>query len=96
MARRHRPRHPPQNERINRELNSPVIHGLLHSSLRGAPREKAASVTEARDFLDKVLSLSFHANTIRERMKDIDEIILDLQREIDNAAKEHQADKRRN
>ncbi len=29
-------------------------------------------------------------------MKDIDEIILDLQREIDNAAKEHQADKRRN
>ena len=40
MARRHRPRHPLQNERINRELNSPVPQARLPA----AADQKAATL----------------------------------------------------
>ena len=44
MARRHRPRHPPQNERINRELNSPGFN----------PRLKVGSVKEYVDLMNNL------------------------------------------
>jgi hypothetical protein len=73
-----------------------IIHGLLHANLRAPPRENAASVKEAKDFLDKVLNRGPDEGTIRKRVEEIDAIIEELQKDMDDVAKQERAAKQRN
>ena len=46
-----------------------IMYGLLHANLPRTPRDKPVSVSEVKDFLDKViLSRNFAEKTIRSRM----------------------------
>jgi hypothetical protein len=74
-----------------------IMYGLLHGNLPRTPRDKPVSVSEVKDFLDKViLRRNFAEKTIRSRMKEIDEMIDELQGEIDQAGKEDRAATQRN
>ena len=74
-----------------------IMYGLLHANLPRTPRDKPVSVREVKDFLDKViLSRNFAEETIRSHMKEIDEMIDELQRELDQAGKEDRAATQRN
>jgi hypothetical protein len=73
-----------------------MISGLLHANLRSPPRDKAASAKEVVDFLDKVWSRHLDENTVRDRMRKIEEIIDELQTDIDKVSKQERAAKQRN
>jgi hypothetical protein len=79
-----------------RKTTSLIIHGLLHANLGGGPRNERASVTKAVGFLHQILRRNLDENTVRSRMKEIDEMIDELQREIDQAGKEDRAATQRN
>ena len=73
-----------------------IIHGLLHAKLGSTPRDKPASVSQVVNFLDKVLNREFDENTVRSRMKEIDEITDELRRDSEHRAKEDRAATQRN
>ena len=73
-----------------------MIYGLLHAGLPVHPREKASSVKQVKDFLDKVLNSAPDEGTIRRRIEDDDPIIEELQKDMDDVAKKECAAKLRN
>jgi len=74
-----------------RKTTTLIIHGQLHAKLGSTPRDKPASVSQVVNFLDQVLSHEFDENTVRSRMKEIDEIIDEFRRDSEHAAKEDRA-----
>lgn len=70
-----------------------IISGLLHAKLGSTARDKPASVSEVMNFLDRVLNRGLTENTVRSRMKEIGEIMDEIQRDSEQAAKEDRAAK---
>ena len=73
-----------------------IMYGLLHANFKRPPRDKPVSVREVKGFLDKVLNRGPDENTVRSRMKEIDEIMDELQRDIDQVGREDRAANQRN
>ena len=66
--------------------------------LRGGPRSEPVSVTTAVGFLHQILGprLKLDENTLRSRLTVADEIIDELQKDVDQLAKQDEAAKKRN
>jgi hypothetical protein len=59
-----------------------IIYGLLHAGIKGAPRNCPASIREIENFLEQVLRKRFDEETIRQRLKEIEEMAEELQTDI--------------